>query len=151
MVTRLKSADCKQLLKLRCDDSHELQHHWLQRKIIAWTSVELQEEIVAMTAHKLVQSFSAEVRDKKSFVVGLLADEMADISRIEKLNICRRTVTLTADSFEVQEKLFGFYAMHRCDGKSLDTFLSHHGQSQLSGHRRERLPCYDIRRSITNN
>lgn len=74
----------------------------------------------------LVCSFSAEVRDKKCFVLSLIADDrMADISLIEKLNICRRTVTLPADSFEVQEKLFGFYAMDRCDG-----------QSRSSGHRR---------------
>ena len=45
------------------------------------------------------------MRDKKSFVIGLIADEMADNSLIEKLSIWRRTVSLTADSFEVQEKV----------------------------------------------
>ena len=64
-----------------------------------------------MTAHELVRSFIAEVREKKSFVLGLVADEKADISQIEKLSNCRHTVTLTADSFEVQKKLFGFYAV----------------------------------------
>ena len=57
--------------------------------------------------------------DKKSFVRGSIADEMAVTSRIGKLSICRRTVTFPADSFEVQEKLFGlYYAMDRCDGQS---------------------------------
>ena len=65
-----------------------------------------------MTAHDLVRSFIAGVRDQKRFVIGLIADEMADISQIEKLSICRRTVTLTADGFEVQDhELFGFFVM----------------------------------------
>ena len=100
---------CRQGLVLRGHTIHTTCNTFgYNVKIIAWTFGEIREEIVAMTAHELVHSFSAEVRDKKSFVIGLLADEMADISRIEKLNICRRTVTLPADSFEVQKKLFGF-------------------------------------------
>lgn len=105
----------RQLLKLRSDDSQDLQH-WLQRKT-KWTSVDIQEEIVTLMAHELVRTFSTEVRERKCFAI--IADETADISRIEQLSICLRTVTLTENKFEVQEKLFGFYAMDVCDGESL--------------------------------
>ena len=58
-------------------------------------------EIMMMMSHNLLRNFSAEVRDRQQFA--LIADETADVSRVDQLSTCIRTV---ADNFDVEEKFF---------------------------------------------
>ena len=116
-------AECnfKQLLRLRCQDSPSLRT-WLERKT-SWTSVEIQEEILKVMADEVQRQVVSEVQERRYF--GLIADETADISQVEQLSICIRTV---ATNMKVDEKLLGFYALERWDGETvskaiLDVFV----------------------------
>jgi hypothetical protein len=100
----------KQLLALRSNDLPDLKM-WLTKKT-TWTSVEIQEEMLEMMAHVILRKFSREVLDRKIFAV--MADETADISAVEQLCICVRSVT---DSLEVEENVLGFYAIDTCTGE----------------------------------
>ena len=52
---------------------------------------------------------------KEQICYGLIADETADISQVEQLSICFRTVD---DELNPDEKVIGF-SLDRCDGKSI--------------------------------
>ncbi len=81
--------DAEQLLLLRTDDSQE-HRKWLQKKK-TFTSVDIQDEILQMMADQLVRTLARTVRNRKFY--GLIADETADISRMEQLAICLRCVS----------------------------------------------------------
>jgi len=78
----------KQLLLLRSDDSPELRKR-LQRKK-CYTSADVQEEILQLTADNILRKLAHTVRNIKFY--RLIADETADISRIKQLVICIRSV-----------------------------------------------------------
>ena len=67
-----------------------------------------------MMADQLVRTLARTVRDRKFY--GLIADETADISRMEQLAICLCSVS---DDLIVDENLLGFYAMEKCNGESI--------------------------------
>jgi len=76
-------SDFQQLLLLRSDDSSQLRD-WLRKKK-SYTSVDIQENILQVMADEIVHKLAATVRDRKFY--GLIADETADISRIEQLSV----------------------------------------------------------------
>jgi hypothetical protein len=99
-------------LLLRTDDSQELRN-WLHKKK-TFTSVDIQDEILQMMADQLVRTLARTVRNRKFY--GLIADETADISRMEQLAVCLRSVS---DDLIVDEHLLGFYAMEKCNSESI--------------------------------
>ena len=78
-----------------------------------WTSVEIQEEILNMMANQIVRKFADQVND---CYYGLIADETSDISQVEQLSICLRTVDV---DLTANERVFGFYSLDKCDAESI--------------------------------
>ena len=79
-----------------------------------WTSKDIQEEIIDLMYCDVVRNFAKQTRYQKYF--GIIADETADLSQVEQLSICLRTVD---NELNPEEQAFGFYALGKCDGDVL--------------------------------
>ena len=110
--TRDSDSNFYQLLLLRTEDSVDL-CNWLKRKT-TWTSAHIQEEIINLMGNEVVSKLVAKVHDRKYF--SIIADETADVSRVEQLCICLRTTT---ENLDVEETVLGLYALDNCDGASI--------------------------------
>ena len=126
----------QQLLKLRTEDSADLQH-WLEKKT-TWTSHDIQNEILERMANCILRSVADEVRQRKLFAV--LVDETADISSREQLCITVRTVS---EDLEAEEMVLGLYALDKCDAQTItDSILDVFRRLDLSV-QDLRGQCYD--------
>lgn len=103
-----------QLLKLRCKDFPKLEC-WLEKKSEKYTSHDIQNELLKLMAHQIINGMTDEMKD--SFYA-IICDEYTDISNKEQLTVCLRWVD---DLFNVNEDFFGFYELE--DIKS-DTIVS---------------------------
>ena len=70
--------------------------------------------MIQMMYNSILRKFSQEVRERGVF--GIIADETADVSQVEQLSICIRSVD---KELVVEEKLIGLHAMDSCDGNSI--------------------------------
>jgi hypothetical protein len=101
-----------QLFVLRTEDSVDLRN-WMKRKT-TWTSTDIQEEIINSMGNEVVRKLV--VIELKYKYFSIIADETADVSRVEQLCVCLRTTT---ENLEVEEMFLGLYALDKCDGASI--------------------------------
>lgn len=106
------------LLKIRCEDSDELQM-WLQRESYTWCSHAIQNEMIDVMSHTLLRKLITEVRNSVYFAI--ICDETADVGRKEQFSFCLRYVT---DSLEIQEQFFGFYETDSTTSTALFNIIS---------------------------
>uniref|UniRef100_H3ANJ3 HAT C-terminal dimerisation domain-containing protein n=1 Tax=Latimeria chalumnae TaxID=7897 RepID=H3ANJ3_LATCH len=106
------NSNFKQLLLLMSKNDDVLRD-WLTWKT-TWTSVPIQEEIIALIASTIQHDIAREIRERKMF--GLMADETADVSRIEQMVITVRSVE---DDLEVYEELLGLHLLDCCNSKTI--------------------------------
>ncbi|XP_071499042.1 zinc finger MYM-type protein 1-like [Diadema antillarum] len=99
------------LLQLRSEEIKGLDR-WLTRKT-SWTSHQIQEEIINLMSSTVMRQLAAEMGGKP---FAILADETADVSRIEQLCICVRTAT---ENLVLEENVLGLYSLDKCDAESI--------------------------------
>lgn len=99
------------LLQVRCAEVKGLER-WLTRKT-SWTSHQLQEEIIHLMSSTVMRQLAAEMN---GMPFAILADETADVSRIEQLCICVRTAT---DDLVLEENVLGLYSLDQCDAETI--------------------------------
>ncbi|XP_071478874.1 zinc finger MYM-type protein 1-like [Diadema antillarum] len=99
------------LLQLRSEEIKGLDR-WLTRKT-SWTSHQIQEEIINLMSSTVMRQLAAEMGGKP---FAILADETADVSRIEQLCICVRTAT---ENLVLEEYVLGLYSLDKCDAESI--------------------------------
>ena len=91
-----------QLLKLRAKDRPELLV-WLNRTADKYTSHEIQNELIAIIASRVIQDLVSDIQ--KAIFFAIICDEYTDISNKEQLTICIRWVD---DSLVAHEDFIGF-------------------------------------------
>ena len=91
------------LLKLRAEENSEILD-WLRRKDDKYTSPVIQNEILEAIALCMLRKISQNIQNATFFTI--MADETADISNKEQLDVCIRWVD---ENFAVHED---FIAMH---------------------------------------
>ena len=82
-------SNVNQFINLRSEDFSELKA-WLTRKT-TWTTAEIQDEMIKEMADAVLRGIIDEIKQRQIYC--LLADETADISQVEQMCICFRTVT----------------------------------------------------------
>ena len=91
-----------QLLQLRAKDRPELLV-WLNRTADKYTSHEIQNELIAILASRVIQDLVSNIQ--KAIFFAIICDEYTDISNKEQLTICIRWVD---DSLVAHEDFIGF-------------------------------------------
>ena len=91
-----------QLLQLRAKDRPELLV-WLNRTADKYTSHEIQNELIAILASRVIQDLVSDIQ--KAIFFAIICDEYTDISNKEQLTICIRWVD---DSLVAHEDFIGF-------------------------------------------
>jgi hypothetical protein len=93
-------------LRLRGDDSDELQQ-WLRIQQYKWLSHDIQNELLEIRAHSVLQKVLVTVRSHKYFAI--MADDTTDVAVTQQMSICFRSVDY---QLEIQEHFVGFYEPH---------------------------------------
>ena len=102
-----------QLLKLlRTKDSSI--HSMLEKARLKYTHNDIQRELLGLMAQQLLREKSKEIRENDFFAI--MADEYTDISNLEQLSICLKTVS---DDLEIQEDFLGFYELNNIKSDSI--------------------------------
>lgn len=76
---------------------------WLNRTADKYTSHEIQNELIAIIASRVIQDLVSDIQKAISFAI--ICDEYTDISNKEQLTICIRWVD---DSLVAHEDFIGF-------------------------------------------
>jgi len=105
-----------QLMLLRCQDQPKLVD-WLSKKT-SWTSHAIQDAIIKMMGMTVIREVAKDIQGKSFFAI--LADETADVSRIEQLVVCVRTVN---DNLEANENVLGLHELSSCDAETITTTI----------------------------
>ena len=78
----------------------------LERARLKYTHSEIQNELIDLMAQQVLREKLKEIRDHDFFAI--MADEYTDISNLEQLSLCLRTVS---DDLEIEENFLGFYEL----------------------------------------
>ena len=106
-----------EFLKMRAEDVPELDR-WLKRKT-KFLSAEIQNEMLEIMAHMILRDIVKEIKICGKF--SNIMDESMDISNIEQVIICLRSVAM--EHLEPIEYFIGFNATASTTGKSLTDIL----------------------------
>ena len=78
----------------------------LERSRLKYTHNDIQNELLDLMAQHVIREKLTEIKQNNFFAI--MADEYTDISNLEQLSICLRTVS---DNLEIQEDFLGFYEL----------------------------------------
>lgn len=106
-----------QLLLTRTSDVAGLTN-WLS-KTTNWTSHAIQDEIIELMAISILRKIAAVISSQGLY--GLLADETQDMSLLEQLVVCIRTIS---NSLDVEEYVLGLHSLERCDAATIHAVIS---------------------------
>lgn len=95
-----------QLLKLLGTKDPSIQST-LEKTRLKYTHNEIQNELLDLMAQHVLREKLKEIRENDFFAI--MADEYTDISNLEQLSMCLRTVS---DDFEIKEDFLGFYELN---------------------------------------
>ena len=82
-------------------------HATLGKTRYKYTHNDIQNELLDLMAQHILREKLKEIRENDFFAI--MADEYTDISNIEQLSMCLRTVS---DNLEIQEDFLGFYKLN---------------------------------------
>jgi len=99
------NSNFNQLLRLRALDDPNLLT-WVQKKAEKYTSPEIQNELLKIMAQAVTRDIASAVGSSGFYT--LMADEVTDISNIEQVAICLRSID---DNFDAHEDFVGMYAV----------------------------------------
>ena len=99
------NSNFNQLLRLRALDDPNLLM-WVQKKAEKYTSPEIQNELLKIMAQAVTRDIASAVGSSGFYT--LMADEVTDISNIEQVAICLRSID---DNFDAHEDFVGMYAV----------------------------------------
>ena len=99
------NSNFNQLLRLRALDDPNLLM-WVQKKAEKYTSPEIQNELLKTMAQAVTRDIASAVGSSGFYT--LMADEVTDISNIEQVAICLRSID---DNFDAHEDFVGMYAV----------------------------------------
>ena len=86
----------------------------LERSRLKYTHSDVQNELFDLMAQQVLREKLKEVREHDFFAI--MADEYTDISNLEQLSMCLRTVT---DDLEIEENFLGFYELNDIKSDSI--------------------------------
>ena len=95
------NSNFNQLLHLRALDDPNLLT-WVQKKAEKYTSPEIQNELLKIMAQTVTRDITSAVGSSGFYT--LMADEVTDVSNIEQVAICLRSID---DNFDAHEDLLG--------------------------------------------
>ena len=79
-----------------------------------YTHSDVQNELFDLMAQQVLREKLKEVREHDFFAI--MAEEYTDISNLEQLSMCLRTVT---DDLEIEENFLGFYELNDIKSDSI--------------------------------
>ena len=126
-----------QLLKLRAQDNLEILD-WLRCKEDKYTSPDIQNEILAVMAQRMLCEISENIQNATFFTI--MADETADISNKEQLVVGIRWIN---ENFVVHEDFIGMYHMERTTADHIVAVLKNALTSMHLRIENARGQCYD--------
>ncbi|XP_046411959.1 zinc finger MYM-type protein 1-like [Neodiprion fabricii] len=93
-----------QLLKMRAEDVPQLEA-WLKRTSYKWLHHDSVNEILEIMAEDLIQKLLRKIKSVAYFA--LIADETADITKVEQVSI---SIRIVLDDLSIEQIFMGFYA-----------------------------------------
>jgi len=110
------SGNFMELLNLRARDIQDLTSFLRRPK--SYTSGEVQNELLELTAHSLLRGIASKIQEAKLY--SLIVDETSDCSVREQVSLSVRIVT---QSLEVEEYFLGLYETSSTSGATLTTIV----------------------------
>ncbi|XP_046587864.1 zinc finger MYM-type protein 1-like [Neodiprion lecontei] len=102
-----------QLLKMRTEDVPQLEA-WLKRTSYKWLHHDSVNEILEIMAEDLIQKLLRKIKSVAYFA--LIADETADITRVEQVSI---SIRIVLDDLSIEHIFMGFYATSNTRAETL--------------------------------
>ena len=108
-----ENSNLHQILKVRCEDVPELKN-WMNRQGYKWVHNTIVNEIVDMMAEEIRQKILFEIKKEKYFA--LMLDETSDISKLEQVSVCDRSVD---ENLSVHEYSMAFFSTPNAKSETL--------------------------------
>ena len=102
-----------QLNQLRSQEDEQFEN-WLKRKQMKYTAPDIQNEFLQVMSLNILRNMARDIRNSNIF--SIMADETADVSKIEQLVFCIRWVD---NNLEAHEELIGLHPIPNTEADTL--------------------------------
>ena len=102
-----------QLLKLLRTKDPSI-HSMLEKTTLKYTHNDIQKKLLELKAQQVLHEKLKEISENNFFAI--MGDKYTDISDLEQLSMCLRTVS---DDLEIQEDFLGFYELNNINSNSI--------------------------------
>ena len=88
-------------------------HSMLEKTTLKYTHNDIQKKLLELKAQQVLHEKLKEISENNFFAI--MGDKYTDISNLEQLSMCLRTVS---DNLEIQEDFLGFYELNNINSNS---------------------------------
>ena len=99
--------------QLRAQEDEQFEN-WLKHKRMKYTAPDIQNEFLQVMSLNILRNVARDIRNSNIF--SIMADEMADVSKIEQLVFCIRWVD---NNLEAHEEFIGLHPIPNTEADTL--------------------------------